>query len=56
MDMGIDSFSDRERITYDEIEALTSALVGYFYLDESHKAIGNIVEEYLIIILVFISY
>lgn len=49
LNMGIKPFSDRIIITHDEIDALTSALVGYFYLAEEYEAIGSIDEGYLII-------
>lgn len=49
MNMGIKPLSTRKIITHDEIDALTSALVGYFYLAGEYEAIGNIDEEYLII-------
>jgi len=47
--MGIEITSERETITHDELDALTSALVGYFYLAGDYEAIGNIDERYLII-------
>ncbi len=47
--MGIKVSSERETITHDELDALTSALVGYFYLAGNYEAIGNVDEEYLII-------
>jgi predicted nuclease with RNAse H fold len=47
--MGIKPHSDKEVITHDEIDALTSALVGYFYLAGMYEAIGNPEEKYLII-------
>jgi predicted RNase H-like nuclease len=34
---------------HDELDALTSALVGFLYLAGSYEAIGNIDEGYLII-------
>jgi len=46
---GIKPFSNREIITHDEIDALTSALVGYFYLVGEYEAIGSIEENYLIV-------
>jgi len=48
-DIGIRIASKRETITDDELDALTSALVGYFYLAENYEAIGNFDENYLII-------
>ena len=47
--IGIKPFSDKEIITHDQIDALTSALVGYFYLVGEYEAIGSIEENYLII-------
>ncbi|MBF0403386.1 MAG: ribonuclease H-like domain-containing protein [Nitrospirae bacterium] len=49
MNMGIKPFSDKPVITHDELDALTSALVGYFYLAGMYEAIGNPEEKYLII-------
>ncbi len=49
MNMGIKPFSDKTVITHDELDALTSALVGYFYLAGMYEAIGNPNEKYLII-------
>lgn len=49
MNMGIKPFSNRKIITHDEIDALTSALVGFFYLAGSYEAVGNLDEGYLII-------
>jgi uncharacterized protein YprB with RNaseH-like and TPR domain/predicted nuclease with RNAse H fold len=49
MNMGIELCPGEEPIIHDEIDALTSALVGYFYLIEMYEAIGNDEEGYLII-------
>jgi len=49
MNMGIKPSSNKETVTHDEIDALTSALVGYFYLAGDYEAIGDIKENYLII-------
>lgn len=49
INMGIIPFSNKESVTHDEIDALTSALVGYFYLAGMYEAIGNIEEGYLIL-------
>jgi len=49
LNMGIKPFSEKDIITHDEIDALTSALVGYFYLAGMYEAIGDIEEGYLII-------
>lgn len=49
-EIGIISFNLKERkVSHDEIDALTSALVGYFYLADEFEALGNSKEEYLII-------
>jgi len=47
--MGIKPKCDREIISHDEIDALTSALVGYFYLAGEYEGLGNEEEGYLII-------
>ncbi|TKJ27735.1 MAG: hypothetical protein CEE42_00750 [Promethearchaeota archaeon Loki_b31] len=47
--LGIKFISKNEKITHDELDAFTSALVGYFYLAEEYEALGNDVEEHLII-------
>ncbi len=49
MAMGIIPHSDREPVTHDQLDALTSALVGYFYLAGMYEAIGNEAEGYLIL-------
>ncbi len=49
MNMGIELCPGEEPIIHDEIDALTSALVGYFYLIGMYEAIGNDEEGYLII-------
>ncbi len=48
-DMGITVQGEREKITHDEIDALTSALVGFFYLARMYEAIGEASEGYLVI-------
>ena len=48
MAMGIVPHSEREPVTHDQLDALTSALVGYFYLAGMYEAIGNNDEGYLI--------
>lgn len=47
--MGIKPLSGRSVITHDELDALTSALVGYFYLADLYEAIGDPEERCLII-------
>jgi uncharacterized protein YprB with RNaseH-like and TPR domain/predicted nuclease with RNAse H fold len=37
------------RVTHDELDAITSALVGLFYLADDYIALGNAAENYLII-------
>lgn len=36
-------------ISHDEVDAITSALVGYFYLNEQYVGLGNEDEDYLIV-------
>jgi uncharacterized protein YprB with RNaseH-like and TPR domain/predicted nuclease with RNAse H fold len=38
-----------ERVTHDEVDAITSALVGLFYLADDYIALGTPTEEYLIV-------
>ena len=49
MNLGAKPICDRPTITHDEIDALTSAMVGHFYLSGKYEAIGNPDEGYLII-------
>lgn len=37
------------RVCHDEVDAITSALVGLFYLADDYIALGNAVEDYLIV-------
>lgn len=46
---GIYGELDRSDITHDEIDAVTSAIVGYFYLADQFEALGNEKEGYLIV-------
>lgn len=46
---GINGDYDKPGITHDEIDAITSALVGYFFLANQFEALGNENEDYLII-------
>ena len=39
----------RDDVTHDEADAITSALVGYFYLDNKYTGLGNEKENYLIV-------
>ena len=47
--LGINIVSKNEKISHDELDAFTSALVGYFYLADEYEPLGNNDEEYLII-------
>ncbi len=47
--LGTKIHSDSNTITHDELDALTSALVGFLYLADSYEPLGNIDEGYLII-------
>ncbi|MGB6130651.1 MAG: ribonuclease H-like domain-containing protein [Acidobacteriaceae bacterium] len=38
-----------ERVTHDEVDAITSALVGLFYLADDYIALGTSTEDYLIV-------
>lgn len=49
MNMGIKPHSKNKIISHDEIDALTSSLVGYFYLTGDYEGIGNSYEGFLII-------
>jgi uncharacterized protein YprB with RNaseH-like and TPR domain/predicted nuclease with RNAse H fold/dephospho-CoA kinase len=52
--MGLKAFGIRgnyitDRVTHDELDAITSALVGYFFWSGRFEALGNLHEEFLII-------
>jgi predicted nuclease with RNAse H fold len=49
MDFGIDGDFSNGTINHDKLDAVTSALVGYFYLTKSYEALGNDTEGYLIV-------
>ena len=38
-----------ERVTHDELDAITSGIVGFFYLAGRYEGLGNKREDYLII-------
>jgi predicted nuclease with RNAse H fold len=38
-----------EKVSHDELDAITSAIVGLFYLAGKYEALGNDDEEYLVI-------
>lgn len=40
---------DKPEISHDEVDAITSALVGYFYLNGQYVGLGNEDEDYLIV-------
>jgi uncharacterized protein YprB with RNaseH-like and TPR domain/predicted nuclease with RNAse H fold len=48
--LGITAESPHEKLNHDEIDALTSALVGYFYLSGQYEGVGDAVNENLLII------
>lgn len=48
-DLGLKGESLEASVNHDELDALTSALVGYFYLAKSYEAVGTPEEEFLII-------
>jgi uncharacterized protein YprB with RNaseH-like and TPR domain/predicted nuclease with RNAse H fold len=49
MNLGIVPIANRSVISHHEIDALTSALVGYFYMTGQYENLGNEDEGYLII-------
>jgi len=49
IEFGLTINSEDKKVTHDEIDAVTSALVGYFYLANEYEALGNEEEGYLII-------
>ncbi|MFA5132421.1 MAG: ribonuclease H-like domain-containing protein [Candidatus Paceibacterota bacterium] len=48
-EFGIDGFYHKNIVSHDEIDAITSAIVGLFYLAGNYEALGNDDEEYLVI-------
>lgn len=46
---GITGDLKKEPILHDELDAITSALVGYFYINDQYIPLGNEEEDYLII-------
>jgi len=49
LDFGIDGDFNKGKTNHDELDAVTSALVAYFYLTGSYEGLGNDKEGYLII-------
>jgi len=49
MDFGLVGQFEYNKVTHDELDAITSALVGYFYLSDWYEALGNEDEGYLIV-------
>lgn len=49
VDFGLEGDFANEKSTHDELDAITSALVGYFYSTEDYEALGNEEEDYLIV-------
>jgi hypothetical protein len=39
----------KENVSHDELDAITSAIVGLFYLAGKYEGLGNDKEEYLVI-------
>lgn len=48
-EFGINGDFDKPGVTHDEIDAITSAIVGHFYLANKFEALGNENEGYLIV-------
>ncbi len=48
-DLGLSGEFLTDRVNHDELDAITSALVGYFFLGDSYEAVGTPEEDYLII-------
>jgi uncharacterized protein YprB with RNaseH-like and TPR domain/predicted nuclease with RNAse H fold len=46
---GIDGEYLHSKVTHDEVDAITSALVGLFYMADEYIALGNAAEDYLIV-------
>ena len=49
VDFGLTGDFVNEKSTHDELDAVTSALVGYFFSTEDYEALGNEEEDYLIV-------
>lgn len=49
IDFGLTGDFVNRKSTHDELDAITSALVGYFYLTGYYEALGNEEEDYLVI-------
>ncbi len=48
-DLGLTGEFPQMPVNHDELDAITSALVGYFFLGDSYEAVGTPEEDYLII-------
>ena len=46
---GIEGEYLHSRVTHDEVDAITSALVGLFYMADEYVGLGNAAEDYLIV-------
>jgi uncharacterized protein YprB with RNaseH-like and TPR domain/predicted nuclease with RNAse H fold/dephospho-CoA kinase len=46
---GIKGYYENNEVSHDELDAITSAIVGYFFWCGQFEALGNIEEDYLII-------
>jgi len=49
IDFGISGDFNNGKINHDKLDAVTSALVAYFYLTDNYEALGNDEEGYLIV-------
>ena len=49
IEFGLNGIFENEKISHDELDAITSAIVGLFFWIGKYEAIGNNIEEYLII-------
>lgn len=49
IDFGIEGDFEFKQISHDELDAITSALVGQFFISGYYEALGNVDEDYLII-------
>jgi predicted nuclease with RNAse H fold len=46
---GIEGEYLHSKVTHDEVDAITSALVGLFYMADEYIGLGNAAEDYLIV-------
>jgi uncharacterized protein YprB with RNaseH-like and TPR domain/predicted nuclease with RNAse H fold len=48
-EFGVHGEFEEKEISHDELDAITSAIVGHFYKADMYEALGNEIEDYLII-------